>query len=254
MIQETTPRKRYRLISCEIFYREICSLIANSPVRCDVEFLPKGLHDLGVEKMRPRIQERIDAVTPDMADHILMGYGLCNNGIVGLTAGQIPLVVPRAHDCITLFLGDRARYRTCFEAHPGTYYLTSGWLERNDSESAGDETVSQKLGLFLQYEELVQKYGEDNARYIMETMGDAVAHYDRVAYINMGLACETCFRDEARAIAAKRGWSFDELAGSMDLLRKLVYGDWDSSFLIVPPGGRIAAAYDDGVIRVDGPK
>ena len=59
----------------------------------------------------------------------------------------MPLVIPRAHDCIALFMGSRQRYREYFDAHPGTYYRTSGWIERDDATSAGEETVSQRLGL-----------------------------------------------------------------------------------------------------------
>jgi len=241
--------RRFKLLCCEIFYREVCSLVANSPAICDVEFLPKGLHDLGVEKMRPRLQERIDAASEGPVEAVLLGYGLCNNGIVGLEARKVPLVVPRAHDCITLFLGGRNKYKDYFNAHPGTYYRTTGWLERNDPDSAGDETVFQKLGLFLQYEELVQKYGEENAKYIMETMGDPVAHYDRITYIRMGLPCENAFCEQAKKEAVEKGWQFEELRGSMELLRKLVCGEWDSDFLVVQPGGRIVAAYDDGVVK-----
>jgi len=240
--------KKYKLICCEIFYREICHLVAESPARCDVEFLPKGLHDLGVEKMLPRIQERIDAIKEDEADAILLGYGLCNNGIVGLAARKIPLVVPRAHDCITLFMGSRQKYKEYFNAHPGTYYRTTGWCERSDSNVEGDQTVSQKLGLFLQYEELVAKYGEENAKYIMETMGDPVAHYDRITFIRMGLSCEDAFRAEAKREAEEKGWQFEEIAGSMEILRKLIFGEWDEDFLIVPPGKRIIARYNDNII------
>jgi hypothetical protein len=241
---------RLHLISCEIFFREVCHVAAASPHRCDVEFLPKGLHDLGVDKMMPRLQERIDAVPAGACDAVVLAYGLCNNGIVGLTARHAPLVVPRAHDCITLFLGSRARYRAVFDAHPGTYYRTTGWLERADAAGAGDVTVPQKLGLFLRYEELVKQYGEDNARYVMEMMGDSTAHYDRLAYIGMGLECEPAFREQARAEAQKKGWAFEELAGSLDLLRRLVGGAWDDAdFLVLAPGETIRASHDDGVVR-----
>jgi len=38
---------RLKLISCEIFYREMCAAVARSPHLVDIEFLPKGLHDIG---------------------------------------------------------------------------------------------------------------------------------------------------------------------------------------------------------------
>ncbi len=38
---------RLKLIACEIFYRELCAAVARSVNQVDVEFLPKGLHDIG---------------------------------------------------------------------------------------------------------------------------------------------------------------------------------------------------------------
>jgi hypothetical protein len=239
-----------RVLCCEVFFREVCLLAAGSPHTIDLEFLPKGLHDLGVERMVPRLQEAIDG-GPDRAyDAVVLVYGLCNNGIVGLKApGAAKLVVPRAHDCITLFLGDRQRYHEYFNAHPGTYYRTTGWIEHADSTGAGEETVSQKLGLAFQYDDLVAKYGEDNAQYIMEAMGDQTEHYDRLTFIRMGLDGEAPFREQARREAERKGWAFDEQEGSLDLLRRLIHGEWDEAdFLVLDPGQTIKPTHDDRVI------
>lgn len=46
---------KLRLISCEVLYREMCDAVARSPHRVDVEFLPKGWHDLGGKRMAERI-------------------------------------------------------------------------------------------------------------------------------------------------------------------------------------------------------
>jgi len=243
---------RLKILYCEVFHREICHLMSVGRHTCDAESLPKGLHDLGAEKMAPRLQERIDAVEAARYEAVLLVYGLCNNGVAGLRAGHTPLVIPKAHDCITLFLGDRERYENAFHRHPGTYYRTTGWLERGDASGAGDETVSQKLGLAIQYDELVRQYGEDNARYVMETMGDLTANYDRLAYIRMGLAGEEAFRDMARAEAEDRGWSFEEMEGDMGLLRKLVNGDWDDDFVIVQPGQVLRATHDGEILAAEG--
>jgi hypothetical protein len=239
---------RLGVLCCEVFFREVCLLAANSPHTIDVAFLPKGLHDLGVDRMVPRLQSEIDAMSQKGYDALVMIYGLCNNGIVGLQARDTRLVFARAHDCITLFMGDRQRYMDYFSAHPGTYYRTTGWLEHADSTGAGEETVSQKLGLAMQYEELVRKYGEDNAQYLWEMLGDWTQNYDRLTYIHMGLECEGPFRDRARREAEERGWTFDEVQGSMRLLHKALYGEWDEDFLIVEPGQTVTAAHSEGII------
>lgn len=238
----------YKILCCEVFFRETCHLIAETQNKCDVEFLPKGLHDLGSEKMLARLQERVDAVEEGKYDAILLVYGLCNNGVAGLTARHTRLVIPRAHDCITVFLGSREKYIKCFNQHPGTYYRTSGWIERDNPYSAGDETVFQKLGLFMQYEELVAKYGEENAKYVMETIGDGMANYDRIVFIRSGLNCDDHFSGIARSEAKEKGWSFEEIDGSLDILKKLYNGDWDNDFLVVAPGQSIAALHTEDVV------
>ena len=245
---ESGEYMRFKILACEVFFREICAVMSRSANTCDPEFLPKGLHDLGTDKMRPRLQERIDAVNEGEYDAILMAYGLCNNGLVGLTTRHTQVVVPKSHDCIGLFMGSRELYRKFFDAHPGTYYRTSGWIERDDASGAGEETVSQKLGLFMKYEELVQQYGEDNARYVMEMMGDGVDHYDTLAYIDMGLECDATFKKMARDEAISREWKFEEIEGSLDLLERLIEGDWGDDYLVLQPGQTIKPTHDDGVM------
>ena len=123
---------RIKLIGCEVMFREICHLVARSGHQVDIEFLPKGLHDQKSAVMRARLQERIDAVSAADYDAIVLAYALCGNGLAGLEARAIPLVLPRAHDCIALFMGSRHRYQQYFDTHPGVYYKTSGWIERGE--------------------------------------------------------------------------------------------------------------------------
>ena len=74
----------------------------------NVEFLPKGLHDMGQAGMSGRLKEVLAAVDQGRYDAIVLGYALCSNGLVGIKAERIPLrSFPAAHDCITLFLGSK---------------------------------------------------------------------------------------------------------------------------------------------------
>jgi hypothetical protein len=77
---------RTKLIACEVFFRELCHVMARASTQVDVEFLPKGLHDLPATAMRGRLQERIDAVPEGRYDAIVLAYGLCNNGTAGMIA------------------------------------------------------------------------------------------------------------------------------------------------------------------------
>ena len=92
----------------------------------------KGLHDRGARAMRAGLQAAIDEAEAqaEKYDAIALGYGLCGNGLAGLEARSVPLVLPRAHDCITLLMGSRARFESYFQDHPGVYYRSAGWVER----------------------------------------------------------------------------------------------------------------------------
>src|SRR5665647_1744626 len=124
---------RLKLIGCEVLYRELCAAVSRSVNQVDIEFLPKGLHDKGSAAMLSRLQETLDRVDAAAYEAVLFGYALCGNGLAGLVARSIPLVIPRAHDCITLFLGSRTRYEEYFRTHSGVYFKTSGWIERGQN-------------------------------------------------------------------------------------------------------------------------
>jgi Protein of unknown function (DUF1638) len=244
---------RMKLISCEIFYREFCAAIARSPNTVDVEFLTKGLHDIGGQGMLERLQAAVDRVNGSHYDAVLLGYGLCNNGLVGLTARQLPLVVPRAHDCITLFLGSKERYRDYFQDHPGVFFETTGWIERGEADGElGQLALGKKLGIGTSFEELVARYGEDNARYLWEELANLTRHYGQITFIEMGVEPDLSFECRAREKAEGRGWKFERLQGDMGLIQRLVDGIWDESeFLVVPAGKSIAAQYDGGIICIE---
>ncbi len=242
-----------KIIACEILYRELCAAAARSINRVDVEFLPKGLHDMGQAGMSARLGEAVAAVDESKYDAVLLGYGLCSNGLLGLTARQIPLVVPRAHDCITLFLGNKERYLDYFHAHPGVYFKTSGWIERGEGLTQySQDSIQQKAGMTQSYEELVAKYGEDNAKYLYEQLCDMTRNYSGIAFIKMGIEPDDRFERQAREEAAERGWKFEQLAGDMTLIQQLLDGPWDDDrFLVIPPGSRVAPSYDEKIVKTE---
>jgi hypothetical protein len=245
------PPQRLRAIACEVLYREFCLCVARSRNVVDLQFASQGLHDLESADMCERLQCEVDAADPGKYDVVVLGYALCNNGIVGLRATSIPLVIPRAHDCITLFFGSRQRYREYFDAHPGAYYHTTGWLERDKTNLEDVSSDAQaRLGLGRTYAEYVARYGEDNARYLMATLGDVTKNYDTLAYIDMGFAEHTGHADRSAEQARQKGWTFERLPGDLSLLQRLVDGDWDAGdFLVVPPGQQIATSYSDSIIE-----
>jgi hypothetical protein len=226
---------RLKLISCEVLYREMCAAVARSPHQVDMKFLPMGLHDQGGPAMRARLQEAVDRVDATPYDAVLLGYALCGNGVAGLESRTLPLVIPRAHDCIALLMGGRERYQSYFENHPGVFFRSTGWLER------GEDLDQAAL--------LIACYGEDNGRYLFEQFNGYQRNYRQLAYIATGLEPDGSFEQQAREEAARRGWQFESIQGDLGLFERLVAGDWDEAdFLVVPPGWRVKPTYDGGII------
>lgn len=238
---------RLKLLSCEVLYREMCAAVARSIHQVDVAFVPKGLHNR-IADMRPTLQTMIDAAQEGY-DAVLLGYGLCGNGLVGLTARTVPVVIPRAHDCITLFLGSKDRYQQYFTGHPGVYFKTTGWIERG-----GETEALPQLGVAqnFTFAKLAAKYGEDNARFLVEEALKYRLAYHQFTFIRMGVEPDDSFENRTREEAQARGWDFATVEGSMTLIERLVGGQWnDAEFLVVQPGWRVTARYDDGILGAE---
>jgi Protein of unknown function (DUF1638) len=242
---------KLKCIGCEVLARPIYWSAALSPHMVDVELLPRGLHNQPSD-LRSRLQSMVDASGGQGYDAVLLAYGLCGQATAGLIAPVIPVVIPRAHDCITLFLGSRQRYNEQFEHIPGTYWYTQDYIERNDGSAAslalGSGTEEQLQDVYHEY---VLKYGQDNADYLMEVMGAWQKHYQRAVFIDLGIGDGTATETLAEQEAARRGWTFERLAGDLVLIRKLLFGDWQEDFLLLSPGQQVVMSYDESIISCE---
>ncbi len=243
---------RLKLISCDVLYREMCAAVARSSNQVDIEFLPKGLHDRPSCEMLSEIQAMVDRVDAAKYQGVLLGYGLCGNGLAGLTARTIPVVLPRAHDCITLFLGAKERYLDYFQNHAGVYFKTSGWIERGEGVSDMNQLSHRRFGVTMSHAEMVARYGEDNAEFLEKELHNYKVKYSQFTFIEMGVEPDSRFERCTLEEAGRRGWKFEKIRGDMSLIEGLVNGDWDEQrYLVVHPGRRVVARYDDGIIDTE---
>lgn len=239
---------RFRLIGCEVLARELRLEAARSLYPIDLEVLPKALHDLGGKRMRAAIQERIDAVDPQEYAAVLMGYALCGNGLDSIQARSVPVVIPRAHDCIAMLIGSRDEYERILAENPGTFFRSPGWVEHcgNTIQLSGAPADAVN-----ELDWLIEKYGEDSGRYLYEELYSYRRQYSRLVYIETGVAPGSRFEEQARDEAAKRQWAFEKYDGSRTWFRKLVTADWDDDFVVLQPGERSMVRYDAQILTAE---
>lgn len=233
---------RYKIIACHVLWRELCHFASLSANNFEFHFLKQGLHNTP-DLLRQELQAAIDAAD-DGFSALLIGYGLCSNGIEGICARKTRLVVARGHDCITHLLGSKERYRQYFDAHPGTYWYSPGWIDTGGQP--GQERYETT------YRAYVDKYGEDNAAYLMEMEQGWFKEYSNAAYVDLGFGDSEPNKQYTRRCAEWLKWDYDELQGDPRLVRKLLEGEWNQDeFLVVEPGHRIVASFDEWIIKAE---
>jgi len=172
--------------------------------------------------MKPLIQEEIDKADEQDWDYIVLSYGLCSNGILGVKSKNHSIVIPRVHDCIALFLGSWEKYMEEHNKEPGTYYLTKGWIEEGKSP----------LGIFQEY---CQRYDKETAEWVIR---EELKNYTRIVLVDMGAESEA-LREHARENAHFLNLRYEEMRGSLVFFEKMLQGCWDKDFIILKPGEEV---------------
>jgi len=250
---------RLKLIACEVLTRELGLCVARSPHIVDVEYVAKGAHE--PDDLRVRIQaavDRAEAEGPDY-DAIVIGFGLCGNAMLGVGSKRYRMVVPRAHDCCTLYLGSKQSFAEHFGENPSQGFTAVGYQERpsnDDLDGLDDSTKFRQQTCFGQsYAEMVAQYGEDNAAFIWSTLHPehTAAKDNPVAiFIDQPELGDFGHLAAFREKMAAKGKQLVVLNGSLDLVRKLVDGEWPADeFVIVEPGQKLQGVYDlNEIVRV----
>ena len=240
-----------KLISCNVFQREASWCIARSPHVIDPEYTELGEHARSAG-LRQVLQGRIDATEASgkAYDAILLLFGLCGNATVGLQARKTRLVIPRAHDCCTILLGSRARFVEHFGQAPSTPFSSAGYLERGDYFLRTTDDGEAKVQTGDAFQALVEKFGEEDAKYIWAEM-----HPDngngKAVFIDLPQTRHLGYAEQFQAKAEAAGKQCVRLDGDIRLIENLLQDNWDEKeYLIVPPGSAIEGVYDwDQVVR-----
>ncbi|HWR45745.1 DUF1638 domain-containing protein [Sporomusa sp.] len=207
---------RIKLIGCHSTKNEVVELGLSTNVDC--EFLDFSLHAFP-EELREEIQRRID--DSQAYDMIILTYGRCSHALEGLVSSAVPMVLPVAHDCVSLLLGSDLRRQQLSELNPAVYYFSQGWLDYGRDP-------------YTEYLEYVDKYGEADATYLIQTL---YGRYQQAVFIQTceGEKLEQC-RQKVRQIAEFFGWDVSEIVGDLALLTAVINRKQHPDVIRLAPG------------------
>jgi hypothetical protein len=222
------------IVACKVL-QDVLERLLPAGLAQSIRFMDYGLHRVPA-KMTGSLQEVIESI--EQPSLVVLGYGLCGNGLRGIQAGPHTLLAPRTDDCIALLLGSYQAYMREFQAVPGTYYLTKGWLE------SGSNPLQE-------YEEYRPKYGDKEAMWIMDQQ---YQHYERLVLVARSQEDLDTYRPQAQEVARfceRWGMRYEEILGSDRYVERLIEAaaalgngsqaldGLKSDFVIIPPGGEI---------------
>ncbi len=253
---------KFRVIACGVFEPYLKRLAEEVSHEIDLRVLDAGLH-ARPNDLRLLLQAEIDEASRDGGpalsgvegfDAVILMYGLCGRGAADIVSRDIPVVIPRAHDCITLFLGSPEAYLKQFHKNPGTIYHTLGWITKKinpkDREAAELYLNYEKIGYDKHPEfcDLQERFGEENARHILAFFDRWKQHYTRAAYIDLGFPDEDALAGFTERMAGAFDWEFDLIRGDSKLMREILSGDWsDPRVFVLPPNSRCISTGDDRI-------
>ena len=210
---------KYLIVACGIMKNELLQVQQQGD---SFVFLQQCLHNTP-DKLKAAVQEEINKDEGKDWDTIILGYGLCGNGLVGIRSDRHNLAIPRVHDCISLFLGSRGKFAEEHKKEPGTYYLTPGWIEEKDSP-------------LWNYEKYCQRLGKEIAQMAIR---EAFKSYTRIAFVHTGIKVLESHRNHAIENARFLGLKYEELEGSLAFFDKMLHGPWNEDFVVLRPGEEV---------------
>lgn len=237
----STPK--IALIGCGILKREIESIKASCTSLVSSELLPDSLHDQPT-RLHSLLRQAISrAENVPEVDAVVLVYGACGMAVAGLAPGRCRLVVPRAHDCVTLFLGSKERYAACMRSDPSLFWYIPGWCRTRRVPGPDREPTMRA--------EYSERFDAEQVNALIEMDREGLAHHSRAAYTDIGLPGDDEQLSYTERCMDCLGWSLQKEQGDPSLMSDLLAGKWDERrFLVVRPGEQIApCAEGDAIIK-----
>ena len=203
----------YKVIACSIFkpYIESLSLHSDS---YDFVYLEIKQHN-HPNTLVKNIQKEID--NSRGYTNIIVLYGLCGGALLKIQVRDIPLIVVKVHDCMSIMLGSKKRYQDLTKINKSITWTCYSLQLENDTNS--------------NIEEWQQLYDEEMVAYLTSILVPTPT-----LYISFNL-------QEEKNIEEK-----EIIAGDIQFLKDILNGT-SKELLTLHPGEKLKQSDDDTVIE-----
>ncbi|WP_299977852.1 DUF1638 domain-containing protein [Desulfobacula sp.] len=228
--------KKLYAIACAVLAIDMKHSAKKLGLDIDYKFLEAGLHN-NPKLLKEKLQAAIDEISASgLCERIIIGYGICGKGTIGVQSRGVPLTIPKVHDCIALFLGGDQAYKNEFKKFPGTYYLSAGWCEEKTEPMSQRKQWAYFGDKKLEFNDLVEKHGENAAQQTFDFLNSWQKNYQRAAFIETGAKTSPRYEKFAQEMANEYNWEYHKIKGGQGLIEKMITASRSTSeILFVPP-------------------
>jgi hypothetical protein len=211
-----------------------------SPHEIKIDLIDKKLHT-EPEKLKKELQLRLDALKPEW-DFIVLGLGLCGGALNGLKSGKHTVIIPRCHDCISLFLGSKDKYEQAVKKYQNRcYWFTPSFYKQG--------FLLIKKFRQQRIEEYTEQYDDETAEYLINVELEPLKHYTHLNLIDDFKNPDLVLEEEAKELALEFNWQINKFNIDNSLFYAIYRGNYDNDmFLTVPPGKMIVQSMDSNKI------
>lgn len=207
------------LIACGMIQDEINLALKNISHIYDVVWMSSELH-VNPDFLREELQKKI--TENQNYSRILLAYGNCGKGLVGIVSEKAELAFLRSEDCIQMLLHKNKGLKSL---RGETYFITKGWM-------------MGKKSLKEEYHYAINKYGPKKAEMIMEIM---FKNYESLIMIDSGAYDLENWVHCARHLSQVLKLEFVITPGDVELLEMFLSQNWDHRVALVAPGKKISS-------------
>ena len=209
------------IIACDNLKDEIESILKESNIDMDILYITSQLHNTP-NKLKEKLQEEIDKCSD--YENIILMFGLCGNGTLGLISKNSNIIIPKVDDCISLYLGG-IRNRLNLYKSKATYFCTKRYIENEQS-------------VYYEMKDIEKRYGQRKSKYIFEMM---FGNYEYIRSIDTKTYKEEEIIDKVNEMCEAFDLEYEKIDSDLSIMKDILNNRENDNILKIQKNNSIEA-------------